>query len=308
MVKKTKAKKTQRVNKRISTRAKHLHNGFRENFIFVFFICVIFLTLGFSVIRIIKYPPHFFLPIITAIFPETKRDLVIESYKDVVLHGDRNKKKIALTFDADMTPGMKEMLDSKQVESFYNKKVIDVLNYTHTKATLFLTGMWIELYPQETGEFSRNPLFELGNHSYSHGSFYGQCYGLKYLSDNDKPGEIQKTQMLLEKYAHVENFLFRFPGGCYSSKDLSLVHDNGAITIHWDVAGDDGFNQNTDSIVYKVLSEVQNGSIIVLHLNGGPNSPKTADAISEIIPKLKERGFEFVKVSELLHLPVESRN
>ncbi len=302
-----KIKRTRKVKKKISTRVRHIHKGVRKNIALVFFICLLFLVLGFFLIKVIKNPPHFFLPIITAIFPGTKRDLVIETYKNEVTNGDRNKKQVALTFDADMTPGMKELILSKQVEGAYNKKVIDILNQTHTKATLFLTGMWIEMYPQETGEFSINPLFELGNHSYSHGSFFGECYGLRYIPEKEKPSEIQKTQTLLEKYAHVKSYLFRFPGGCHSENDLELVRENGIVTVQWDVAGDDGFNQDANSIIYKVIHETQNGSIIVLHLQGAPNAPKTADALPEIISKLKEKGFEFVKISELLNLPGEMR-
>ncbi len=45
-----------------------------------------------------------------------------------------------------------------------------------------------------------------------------------------------------------------------------------------------------------------NGSIILLHMNGTPTAPKTAEALPMIISTLKARGYEFVKVSELLGL------
>jgi len=49
-----------------------------------------------------------------------------------------------------------------------------------------------------------------------------------------------------------------------------------------------------------VIYKTTNGSIIVLHMNGAPNAPRTADTLFEIIEQLKNKGFEFVKLSELL--------
>lgn len=62
-----------------------------------------------------------------------------------VLHGQRDRKWIALTFDADMTPKIQEKLRSGEVKSWYNQKIIEILNQTQTKTTLFLTGMWLAM-------------------------------------------------------------------------------------------------------------------------------------------------------------------
>lgn len=219
---------------------------------------------------------------------------------EIIRHGSRNSKEIALTFDGDMNDFMRGNMLSRKVKSYYDKRIIDTLMQTNTKATIFLTGMWIELYPTETKALAANPLFELGNHSYSHPSFDGYCYGLKQISDRQDKNEVEKTQNLLKIIAGIDNHLFRFPGGCYSQKDVDFVHKEGLVTIDWDVVGQDGFNNNTKSIEDHVLSQTQNGSIIILHLSGGDNAPKTFDALSTIITSLKDKGFIFVKISELL--------
>ena len=224
----------------------------------------------------------------------------LQPINGVFFHGSRHRKQIALTFDADMTQDMKNRLASGQVKSWYNHQVIDILDQTHTKATLFLTGMWIETYPSEAKILASDPLFELGNHSYSHGSFYGKCFGLKPILSIDAAGEIEKTQKLLFDITGTTNHLFRFPGGCYDTTILKAASKLGLDVIQWDVVSGDAFGKNTKIIEQNVLGKVQNGSIIVFHLHGGPNAPHTADALPYLISKLRAEGYEFVKVTDLL--------
>ena len=234
--------------------------------------------------------------------PYDKRT-VDDKSTNVIFHGPRDKKRIALTFDAEMTDKMKKDLLSGKVKSSYNKAIIDILRKTNTKATLFLTGMWIELYPDAVRDLSNDPLFELGSHSYADNSFHGFCYGLKQIPSTLKIEEIGAAEKLLREHAGIDNRLFRFPGGCYTPDDVKLVNQADDTIVHWDVTGADGFNKNTEQIIHNVIDNVQNGSIIILHMNGAPTAPKTADALPAIIKTLKEKGFEFVKVSELLNLP-----
>lgn len=252
---------------------------------------------------------------VSAITSQSKEELYVErgspydkrtvdnTITNVIFHGPRDKKRIALTFDAEMTDKMKKDLLSGKVKSSYNKAIIDILRQTSTKATLFLTGMWIMLYPDATKDLSSDPLFELGSHSYTDNSFHGFCYGLKQVPSTLKIEDIGATEKLLREHAGIDNRLFRFPGGCYTPDDVKLVNQANDTVVHWDVVGADGFNKNTNQIVHNVIDNVQNGSIIVLHMNGAPTAPKTADALPAIIKTLKEKGFEFVKVSELLNLP-----
>lgn len=226
----------------------------------------------------------------------------------VIFHGPRDKKRIAITFDAEMTDGMRVNVLSGKAPGSYDKRIVDILDKTQTKATFFLTGMWIEMYPDVTRQLSGDPLFELGSHSYSDTSYFGFCYGLKQISSTVKIEEIGATEKLLREHAGIDNKLFRFPGGCYTPEDVALVHQANDIVVHWDVIGADGFNNNANQIVRNVVDNVQNGSIIILHVNGAPTAPKTAEALPSIISTLKAKGFEFVKVSELLGLPPEVKS
>lgn len=255
----------------------------------------------------------------TIVLPNPKTDLYVErgspydnrtigsESATVIFHGPRDKKQVALTFDAEMTDAMKAAYLSGKVKSSYDQRIIEILDTTNTKATLFLTGMWIELYPEVTSRLSNDPLFELGSHSYTDSSYHGFCYGLKQLPATLAIEDIGATEKLLRENARIDNQLFRFPGGCYAPDDVKLVNQANDTVVHWDVVGADGFNNNTNQIIHNVLDNTQNGSIIVLHMNGAPTAPKTADALPQIIEGLKKRGFTFVKISELLHMPPEMR-
>lgn len=221
--------------------------------------------------------------------------------QDFIEYGPRDKKKIALTFDADMTYGMIDLLKNGTVKSWFNKDVIDTLKKENTKATIFLTGLWTETYPRQAREIAQNPLFEIGNHTYSHPAFTQNCYKLEYVSNPFlQEEEIKKAQEVIKKVTGITPKYFRFPGGCHNEFDLKEVSKYGLKTIQWDVASGDAFGQNPDEIVQKVESQAQNGSIIVFHLHGGIYAPKTNDALIKIIPYLKKQGYELSTISELL--------
>lgn len=235
----------------------------------------------------------------TAFMPENSPFVETAENKGIIYHGSRKKKKIALTFDACMTHGMKKQLENHTLKSWFNKDVIDVLKENQVKATIFLSGLWAETYPKEA-KFFADDGFEIANHSYSHPAYASSCFGLNVLNDQEKEDDLNKSQSSITRITGVAPLYFRFPGGCYSQKDLKLVKDHGLIPLQWDVVGGDAFNQSTLRIVSNLL-DAKNGSIVVLHLIGGPNAPKTAAALKIALPKLKQQGFEFTTVSEVLN-------
>lgn len=220
--------------------------------------------------------------------------------KGVINKASTDKKIIALTFDADMTYGMERDLKSGKAKSWYNEDIISELKKTQTPATLFLTGLWIKNYPETTKELAANPLFELANHSYSHSGFTNPCYGLPPISNDMSGEEIAKTDDLLKEYAPNYKKYFRFPGLCHDDFDVAEAEKYGYKVIDGDVRGLDGFTHDAGGIISRVVSRTQSGSIIVLHMHGAPNAPETGNALPEIIRQLKEKGFTFVKISELL--------
>lgn len=210
-----------------------------------------------------------------------------------------SKPKIAFTFDADMTPYMKKELDSGKIASWYDKELIDLLIKENVEATIFITGLWAESYPTETKELSDNPLFEIGSHSYKHYSFTKDCYGLPTLKDSEKEEDLTKSVNTIKDITGKEVTLFRFPGGCRNKSDQDLVTRLGLKEVYWTLVSGDAFNKNENNIYSNVIKKAKANDIIVMHLNGATSSPKTYEAMVKIIPDLREKGFRFVKISEL---------
>ena len=219
---------------------------------------------------------------------------------EVFTHGNRSLPEIAITFDADMTPGMVKNLKSGKIKSYYNKKVVDVLNKEKVKATMFLTGMWVEQYPEISKSLANNPLFEIANHSYSHPGFTKSCFGLPKVPSWGKDAEFAKSQKVIAEVTSVTPKYFRFPGGCYVNDDVNLANKQGLTVVGWDDASGDGFNTNIKGMVSKLKKNTQNGSILVFHLHGNRNAPYSAEVLAQIIPYLRDKGFRFVTIGEMI--------
>jgi peptidoglycan/xylan/chitin deacetylase (PgdA/CDA1 family) len=215
----------------------------------------------------------------------------------VVLAAQVTRPLVALTFDLDMNPGM--AASARAGFRWINTDATSYLESTKIHATLFMTGMWAEVYPAEAHRLAANPNFEIGNHSYSHPAFHTPCYRLASVSRSGEIRQVVLAQQAIEQATGVTPKYFRFPGGCYDPAALDVVHAAGLIPVQWDVNSIDAFNAYPRQIAATVLAGVKPGSIVVMHLMRA-NAPFSAAALRIIIPELQRRGYEFVTVSELL--------
>ncbi len=223
----------------------------------------------------------------------------LEGKAQVYEHGPRNQKRVALTFDADMTSGMYLLLKKGLVKSWYNRPIKETLDSEHAKATIFLGGLWAKAYPKESYELAHDPLIEIGNHSFSHSAFTNNCYSLPAIDGKKHISEVESAQTMIFAATGITPKYFRFPGGCFNKTDVETITKLGLKIVHWDVVAGDGFNSDANSIIRKVESNIQNGSIVVFHIHDGVLAPKTNDALVKIIPDLRKREFEFVTLSEM---------
>jgi len=219
----------------------------------------------------------------------------------LITHGPRTARRVALTFDADMTRGMLLRLRAGRVRSWYDARIVRELRATRTPATVFLTGLWTQTYPGVVRSLASDPLFELENHSIDHAAFGSPCFGLPTVpSVPAKQEEVAGAAATIATTAGRRPRYFRFPGGCHSDADARLVAAQGETPVGWDVVSGDPFQPDPATVTRAVLGGVRPGSIVVMHLVGAPNAPATFAALQTVIPTLEARGYRFVTLEELL--------
>ncbi|KAB1150132.1 polysaccharide deacetylase family protein [Streptomyces luteolifulvus] len=207
-------------------------------------------------------------------------------------------KTVALTFDADMTADQGPRAAAG--EHFDNPRLIATLRAMRVPATVFMTGRWAEQYPVQARSIGRDPLFEVANHSYSHYAFTGDCYGLPTVPQERMRAEVERAYAAFRE-AGVRGVMpyFRFPGGCYDRRALKALASTGVTAVQWDVVSGDAFATDAGAVARQVLDGVRAGSVVVMHCTRSA-APVSERAVRMIVPELRERGFRFVKVSELI--------
>lgn len=165
---------------------------------------------------------------------------------------------------------------------------------------MFMTGRWADEYPEEARDIGRDPQFEVANHSYSHYAFTDDCYGLPTVPKDKMRADVERAYTAFKK-AGVPHAMpyFRFPGGCYDRTALRALSAVGVTAVQWDVVSGDAFATDADAVARQVLEGVRPGSVVVMHCTRSA-APATEEALRTIIPELREKGYRFVKVSELI--------
>lgn len=217
----------------------------------------------------------------------------------VVDHGPRTGNRVALTFDADMTDGMLQNLRTGRVKSYANLRIVDLLEREQIPATFFLTGKWVQRYPEVTRRLAGNPRFELANHTYGHEAFTGDCYDLPRVRATGMTDNVARTFRAIEPYGGRQTRYFRFPGLCHDAAALDALAPLGLTVVDGDVVSGDPFATAWEPLVRAVLDNVRPGSVVIMHVTEA-NARMTDEALPHILAGLRERGLVPATLSEVL--------
>jgi peptidoglycan/xylan/chitin deacetylase (PgdA/CDA1 family) len=206
-----------------------------------------------------------------------------KTVKEVSLPGEQ--KVIAFTFDDGPWPKS-------------TRQVLDILKDNNIKATFFWVGYALK-NQKDIGKEVVNEGHVIANHTWSHRYHKYSAAGAAE--------EIESNNKLIEEVTGVESPLFRPPGGVLDNGLLDYAFKQNHVNILWSVDSQD-WKASSDKIIDNVLKQAKSGGIILMH-DGGGNRSATVKALPIVIKKLKEQGYTFVTVPELLKLadqkPVE---
>lgn len=192
---------------------------------------------------------------------------------------ETDKKIVALTFDISWgtnTP----------------MPVIDILKNNDIKCTFFLSGPWVKQYPDIPKRIQADG-HEIGSHGYRH-------INLSNLSKNEIKDEIQKAHDNIKEVTGVDANLIRTPNGDFNDIVIEAIHEVNYEAIQWETDSLDWMNPGVNNIVERVTKKVHPGDIILMHASD--TCKQTTEALPIVINNLKNQGYEFVTVSELLNL------
>ncbi|MBD2253638.1 polysaccharide deacetylase family protein [Nostoc parmelioides] len=189
-----------------------------------------------------------------------------------------NEKVIALTFDDG--PWQKT-----------TPEILDILKQNQIKATFFWVGQAIQANP----DIAKTVVAEghaIGNHTWHH--WY------RRMNEATAKSEIERTSDLIYKTTGVKTHLFRPPGGVLNNGLAAYAKSQKNAVVMWSLtSADTDPRAKPEVFVKNVVKGAKPGYIVLMH-DGGGDRQRTVKALPQIISGLKQQGYKFVTVPELL--------
>jgi peptidoglycan/xylan/chitin deacetylase (PgdA/CDA1 family) len=202
------------------------------------------------------------------------------SFPDCLWSGKTNSRAIALTFD-----------DGPHLQ--YTPELLQVLDRFSISASFFWLGACVDRAPSIARDvYQRGHC--IGLHGYDHRSF-------PFLKSDALKLSLEKTQKAIAQACqiHPESIRdVRPPNGLFTPQTLTLLHQWNYQPVMWSVVPEDWERPGVCVVVQRVLQQVRNGSIIVLH-DGYFGGQDVAETTAQLVPQLLQKGYHFVTIDQL---------
>lgn len=181
-------------------------------------------------------------------------------------------KRVALTFDDGPHPVYTEML-------------LDGLAQREVRASFFVIGKNIPGNEELIARMEEEGHL-IGNHTYDHVKICD-------MTGTDACEQVEKTSTLVQEITGKNTDFVRPPFGAWNeAMEGAFV----MIPVMWDVDPLDWTTKNTGEIVRRVLEDVEDEDIILLH----DYYASSVEAALQIVDELQAQGYEFVTADELI--------
>lgn len=205
-------------------------------------------------------------------------------------------KTIQTSSSEKLLPIYNVQTDKKQVAFTMNcawnaddiDSILETLKNNDVKITFFIVGEWVDRYPEAVKKIYEAG-HEIGSHSNTHPH-------VNNLSAEENLKEIQASVEKIAKITGNKTDLYRAPYGEYNNTVIGTAEENGYHTIQWNLDTLDYTGLTGEEMWNRIKDKVVNGSIILSH-NG---TEHTADSLDMLIKNIKAKGYELVKVSDLI--------
>jgi peptidoglycan-N-acetylglucosamine deacetylase len=169
----------------------------------------------------------------------------------------------------------------------YIPGILKTLKESQVKATFFFDGSWVKNNPDLATMISLGG-HEIGNHAYSHPD-------LKQRSREETMDELKKTNDVIEETLGIKPIWFAPPSGSFNQETIFVANELGMKTILWTVDTVDWKKPATSEMVRRVVSGVENGTMVLMH-----PTKAAFEGLETMIIEIKGKGYRLGTVSDLM--------
>ena len=193
---------------------------------------------------------------------------------------------VALTFDAG-------------ANSAGLPSILQTLKTAGVRGTFFLAGTWAAANPAEVAEIAAAG-HRVGNHSMTHPGFTS-------LTNAQIAQQLAGAQQAILAGGADPRPLFRFPSGDRDARTIAAVNALGYLPVRWtvDTLGWKGTGGGITAqiVIDRTLAGLQPGEIVLMHVGSNPDDGSTldADALPQLITRIRQAGYSFTTLDALLH-------
>jgi peptidoglycan/xylan/chitin deacetylase (PgdA/CDA1 family) len=196
--------------------------------------------------------------------------------------GDPRRRRMALTFDDGPHPA-------------HTPALLQALRQEGVRATFFLVGARVDAHPEIVARIAEAG-HEIGNHTYGH------VY-MPLHSSGALDREIADTDRAIHRACGLVPRLGRPPYGGRTPRTLEAFARARKRVALWSHNPRDYLRAEPAVLAARVIAAAEPGAVVLLH-DGRAGSAATVEAVRRIVPALRERGYDFATLSELLPEPV----